>query len=125
MEQISNYKLEKFQEGFLFLVDKPLNWSSFQAVNAIKWSLKKKFNIKKIKIGHAGTLDPLASGLLLICCGKMTKQIADFQKKGAGKGGHERDDNRSDNRSERDNRDRDRDRDRERDRDRDRDHDSS
>lgn len=79
MENISNYNLEKFQEGFLFLVDKPLNWSSFQAVNAIKWGLKKKFNIKKIKIGHAGTLDPLASGLLLICCGKMTKQIADFQ----------------------------------------------
>ncbi len=79
MEQISNYTLERFQEGFLFLVDKPLNWSSFQAVNAIKWSVKKKFNIKKIKIGHAGTLDPLASGLLLICCGKMTKQIADFQ----------------------------------------------
>ncbi|MAJ32202.1 MAG: tRNA pseudouridine(55) synthase TruB [Flavobacteriaceae bacterium] len=76
---MSNYTLERFQEGFLFLVDKPLNWSSFQAVNAIKWSVKKKFNIKKIKIGHAGTLDPLASGLLLICCGKMTKQIADFQ----------------------------------------------
>lgn len=79
MEQISTYTLERFQEGFVFEVDKPLNWTSFQAVNAIKWSLKKKFNIKKIKIGHAGTLDPLASGLLLICCGKMTKQIADFQ----------------------------------------------
>jgi tRNA pseudouridine55 synthase len=79
LEQISTYTLERFQEGFVFEVDKPLNWTSFQAVNAIKWSLKKKFNIKKIKIGHAGTLDPLASGLLLICCGKMTKQIADFQ----------------------------------------------
>ena len=70
---------EDFLEGQLLLIDKPLNWSSFQAVNAIKWAIRRKFNLKKIKIGHAGTLDPLATGLLLICTGKFTKKINELQ----------------------------------------------
>ena len=66
-------------EGQLILIDKPLKWSSFQAVNAIKWAIRKRYQLKKIKVGHAGTLDPLASGLLLICVGKFTKRIHEFQ----------------------------------------------
>lgn len=63
----------------MLLIDKPLHWSSFQAVNKIKWSLKKHLGLKKIKVGHAGTLDPLASGLLIICTGKFTKRIMELQ----------------------------------------------
>jgi len=70
---------EDFLEGQLILIDKPLNWSSFQAVNAVKWAIRKRFQLKKIKVGHAGTLDPLASGLLIICAGKFTKRIHEFQ----------------------------------------------
>lgn len=66
--------------GQVILLDKPLHWSSFQAVNKLKYLLKRKFNLsKKFKIGHAGTLDPLASGLLIICTGKFTKQITEIQ----------------------------------------------
>lgn len=61
------------------MIDKPLGWSSFQAVNKLKWVIRKKFDLKKIKIGHAGTLDPLATGLLLICTGKFTKTIPQLQ----------------------------------------------
>ena len=70
---------EDFLNGQLLLVDKPLGWSSFQAVNKLKWAIRKRFSLKKIKIGHAGTLDPLATGLLLICTGKLTKTINDLQ----------------------------------------------
>ncbi len=70
---------DDFLEGQLLLIDKPLGWSSFQAVNKLKWAIRRKFNLKKIKIGHAGTLDPLATGLLLICTGKFTKKINDLQ----------------------------------------------
>lgn len=70
---------EDFQEGQVLLIDKPLHWSSFQAVNKVKWSLKKNLGLKKIKVGHAGTLDPLASGLLIICTGKFTKRIMELQ----------------------------------------------
>ena len=73
---------EDFLEGQLLLIDKPLGWSSFQAVNKLKWAIRKKFHLKKIKIGHAGTLDPLATGLLLICTGKFTKKINDLQGQG-------------------------------------------
>ena len=66
---------EDFLDGQVLLIDKPLGWSSFQAVNSLKWKIRKKFQLKKIKIGHAGTLDPLATGLLLICTGKATKTI--------------------------------------------------
>ncbi|WP_299890340.1 tRNA pseudouridine(55) synthase TruB [uncultured Lacinutrix sp.] len=70
---------EEFQAGQVLLIDKPLNWTSFQAVNKLRWEIRQAFNIKKIKVGHAGTLDPLATGLLVICTGKMTKQINIFQ----------------------------------------------
>jgi len=66
------------KEGELILIDKELNWTSFDVVNKIRYAIKKKFDIKKIKVGHAGTLDPLATGLLIICCGKMTKMINNF-----------------------------------------------
>ncbi|TBV28062.1 tRNA pseudouridine(55) synthase TruB [Meridianimaribacter sp. CL38] len=65
--------------GQVLLIDKPLHWTSFQAVNKLRWEIRQAFNIKKIKVGHAGTLDPLATGLLVICTGKMTKQINIFQ----------------------------------------------
>ena len=70
---------EDFLNGKILLIDKPLHWTSFQAVNKIRWHIKQKFNIKKIKVGHAGTLDPLATGLLIICCGKETKNINTYQ----------------------------------------------
>lgn len=70
---------EDFLEGQVLLIDKPLNWSSFQAVNKMKWVLKSKLKLKKIKIGHAGTLDPLATGLLIVCTGKFTKRITEIQ----------------------------------------------
>ncbi|GLR20062.1 tRNA pseudouridine(55) synthase TruB [Portibacter lacus] len=67
-----------FQEGALLLVDKPLEWTSFDVVNKIRYTLKHRLGVKKIKVGHAGTLDPLATGLLLICTGKFTKKINDL-----------------------------------------------
>lgn len=70
---------EDFQSGQILLIDKPLHWTSFQVVNKIRWELKQKFKLKNLKVGHAGTLDPLATGLLIICTGKMTKQIDTFQ----------------------------------------------
>lgn len=70
---------EDFLNGQIILIDKPLNWTSFQVVNKLKWSILKGFKLKKIKIGHAGTLDPLASGLLVVCTGKLTKQIPEIQ----------------------------------------------
>ena len=70
---------EDFKSGQVLLIDKPLHWTSFQAVNKLRWHIKKRFNIKKIKVGHAGTLDPLATGLLIICTGKQTKQINIYQ----------------------------------------------
>ncbi len=70
---------QSFTEGRILLIDKPLHWTSFQAVNKIKWALKKHLGLKKIKVGHAGTLDPLASGLLIVCTGKATKQIQELQ----------------------------------------------
>ena len=73
------FTAEAFQQGQTLLIDKPLHWSSFQAVNNIKWLLKKELGLKKIKVGHAGTLDPLATGLLIICTGKNTKTISDIQ----------------------------------------------
>ena len=73
------FTLQSISNGKLLLIDKPLEWTSFQAVNKIRWGLRSKFNLKKLKVGHAGTLDPLATGLLLICTGKMTKKIPEFQ----------------------------------------------
>ena len=71
--------LTDFKEGQLLLIDKPLEWTSFQVVNKLRWHIRKTFNIKKIKVGHAGTLDPLATGLLIICTGKFTKKITKYQ----------------------------------------------
>ena len=71
---------EDFQNGQILLIDKPLTWSSFQAVNKLKYLLKRKYNLSKsFKIGHAGTLDPLATGLLIVCTGKFTKKITEIQ----------------------------------------------
>lgn len=64
-----------FQEGLTILVDKPLHWTSFDVVNKLRWNIKQRLGVKKIKVGHAGTLDPLATGLLIICIGKNTKLI--------------------------------------------------
>lgn len=63
-----------FKEGEILLVDKPLGWTSFDVVNKLRWKLRKKYDMKKFKVGHAGTLDPLATGLLIICTGKKTKE---------------------------------------------------
>ena len=71
---------EDFLQGQVLLIDKPLTWSSFQAVNKLKYVLKRKYDLpKKFKIGHAGTLDPLATGLLIVCTGKFTKMIPEIQ----------------------------------------------
>ena len=70
---------EDYKNGQVLLIDKPLNWTSFQVVNKLRWEIRQKFNIKKIKVGHAGTLDPLATGLLILCTGKFTKKIDTYQ----------------------------------------------
>lgn len=66
---------EDFLTGKILLIDKPLDWTSFDAVNKIRYAIKKHLTVKKIKVGHAGTLDPKATGLLIICTGKKTKDI--------------------------------------------------
>ncbi|TCP25020.1 tRNA pseudouridine synthase B [Tenacibaculum skagerrakense] len=71
--------VENFKDGKVLLIDKPLEWTSFQVVNKLRWHIRKQFNLKKIKVGHAGTLDPLATGLLIICTGKQTKNIETYQ----------------------------------------------
>lgn len=68
-----------FQEGAVLLFDKPLDWTSFDLVNKVRWMLCKKLHIKKLKVGHAGTLDPKATGLVIICTGKATKTIDSLQ----------------------------------------------
>ncbi len=77
--QINPITPEEFKEGQILLFDKPLGWTSFQLVNKVRWLIRKSCNIKKIKVGHAGTLDPLASGLLILCTGKFTKKIEEYQ----------------------------------------------
>ena len=67
-----------FKTGEILLVDKPLHWTSFQVVNKLRWKIKTRIGVKKIKVGHAGTLDPLASGLLILCTGKKTKDIESY-----------------------------------------------
>lgn len=78
MEQ-EQFTPEDFKTGQILLFDKPLEWTSFQLVNKVRWLIRKSCGIKKIKVGHAGTLDPLASGLLIICTGKFTKRIQELQ----------------------------------------------
>ncbi|MAN59965.1 MAG: tRNA pseudouridine(55) synthase TruB [Flavobacteriaceae bacterium] len=70
---------EDYKNGQVILIDKPLEWTSFQVVNKVRWLLRKQFDLKKLKVGHAGTLDPLATGLLVLCTGKFTKKIETFQ----------------------------------------------
>ncbi|MEY3075778.1 MAG: tRNA pseudouridine(55) synthase TruB, partial [Bacteroidota bacterium] len=65
-------------DGLTILVDKPYQWTSFDVVNKIRWNLKKKLGLKNVKVGHAGTLDPLATGLLIVCTGKFTKRINQY-----------------------------------------------
>lgn len=67
------------EEGTVFLIDKPLDWTSFDTVNFIRSLFMRFYGIRKLKVGHAGTLDPLATGLLILCTGPMTKNIEDFQ----------------------------------------------
>lgn len=74
--QIQDYN---FQEGAILLIDKAVDWTSFDAVGYLRSGLNRILNIRRIKIGHAGTLDPKASGLLIICTGKFTKRITEFQ----------------------------------------------
>jgi len=76
---MDNYTDEDFKTGQILLFDKPLEWTSFQLVNKVRWLIKQNYGIKKIKVGHAGTLDPLATGLLIICTGKFTKRIQELQ----------------------------------------------
>ena len=71
--------VEQIQEGLVIPLDKPRQWTSFQAVNKIKAVVRNRYGLKKFKIGHAGTLDPLATGLLLVCLGKATKTIPQLQ----------------------------------------------
>lgn len=71
--------IQEFKEGKTIIVDKPLNWTSFDVVNKLRWNLKQKLKVKKIKVGHAGTLDPLATGVLVLCTGKNTKLIETLQ----------------------------------------------
>ena len=68
-----------FVEGEMLLIDKPLDWTSFDVVNLLRSFIRKQYGLKKLKVGHAGTLDPLATGLLIICTGKLTKKIDDYQ----------------------------------------------
>jgi|TARA_B110000967_G_scaffold109839_1_gene112458 tRNA pseudouridine55 synthase len=67
--------LEDFLEGQVLVIDKPLDWTSFDVVNKLRGTIRHTFNIKKIKVGHAGTLDPLATGVLVVCTGRKTKTI--------------------------------------------------
>ncbi len=71
--------LEELQSGKILLIDKPLDWTSFDVVNKIRWEIRKKYTLKKFKVGHAGTLDPKATGLLILCLGKETKNIETYQ----------------------------------------------
>ncbi|MDO5655502.1 MAG: tRNA pseudouridine(55) synthase TruB [Flavobacteriaceae bacterium] len=72
------FSLDELKEGKVFIIDKPLDWTSFDVVNKIRWNIRKTFKIKKFKVGHAGTLDPKATGVLVICVGNFTKKINEF-----------------------------------------------
>ena len=68
-----------FLKGAVLLIDKEKDWTSFDAVNKLRWSIRQSYGVKKVKVGHAGTLDPMATGLLIICTGRMTKSIHEYQ----------------------------------------------
>lgn len=71
--------LDRFVEGQILLIDKPLEWTSFDVVNKLRWALRNALGVKKFKVGHAGTLDPLATGVLVVCTGRATKAIEQLQ----------------------------------------------
>ncbi|MDG2450527.1 MAG: tRNA pseudouridine(55) synthase TruB [Saprospiraceae bacterium] len=77
-----SFSIDNLEEGGAFLVDKDLDWTSFDVVNKLRFGIKRVLNKKKVKVGHAGTLDPRATGLLLVCCSKATKQINTLQDLG-------------------------------------------
>jgi tRNA pseudouridine55 synthase len=79
MEADGHHSKYDFKEGAMLLVDKPKGWTSFDVVNKIRYKLKFKLGVKKIKVGHSGTLDPMATGLLIICTGKYTKKLEGYQ----------------------------------------------
>ncbi len=74
------HSLDNIQEGALLLIDKPLAWTSFDVVNKVRFACRSAFGLRKFKVGHAGTLDPMATGLLLVCTGKMTKRVDEFMQ---------------------------------------------
>src|SRR5450759_3904323 len=76
---MSSENVTVFEEGQVLLFDKPVYWTSFDLVNKVRIMIKSTFGIKRIKVGHAGTLDPLASGLMIICTGRATKRIDEFR----------------------------------------------
>lgn len=76
---MSSEKVTVFEEGKVLLFDKPVYWTSFDLVNKVRIMIRSVFGIKKLKVGHAGTLDPLASGLVIVCTGKATKKIDEFR----------------------------------------------
>ena len=75
----SGFAWDDFTEGKILLVNKPAEWTSFDVVNKVRNTLKQVLGLKKIKVGHSGTLDPMATGLLILCTGKATRQLGDFQ----------------------------------------------
>jgi tRNA pseudouridine55 synthase len=78
-DTLTRYSPEDALEGLLLLVNKPLEWTSFDAVNKTRYLLKRRLHVNKLKVGHAGTLDPQATGLLILCAGPYTKMIDDYQ----------------------------------------------
>ena len=68
-----------FKAGEIILINKPYTWTSFAVVNKVRYLLCRKMGVKKLKVGHTGTLDPLATGVMILCSGKATKRIEEFQ----------------------------------------------
>ena len=79
MEYFSFDKLPDFETGEVIIFDKPYSWTSFDVVNKVRWLLCKRLGTKKLKVGHAGTLDPLATGVMIVCTGRATKRIDELQ----------------------------------------------
>jgi len=76
---MTSEKITVFEEGKVLLFDKPAYWTSFDLVNKVRIMIRSTFGIRKLKVGHAGTLDPLATGLLIVCTGRSTKKIDEFR----------------------------------------------
>ena len=82
LTELDQYTTADFLAGAVLLVDKPMEWTSFDVVNKLRYSLSRKMEVKRLKVGHAGTLDPMATGLLILCTGKLTKTIDSYQGMG-------------------------------------------